>query len=221
MSSQAEHDVTASIPALWDRLAGEVAAGRRLADLFGTATSDGLLLSAQLAGPGGISTLDALVPPGRTSYPALTPRIGAAFWYEREIHDLFGIVPEGHPRLEPLILPTSASRRPEPGAAGVPVAIEPDPGILPRHTTGPGLFTIPHGPVRSGVVESLEYLVETPGEDIPHVNMRIFYKHRGIEKRFEGMAPRRRRAAGRANRGHCLGRPRAGVLPGDRDDSGS
>jgi formate hydrogenlyase subunit 5 len=167
MSSQAEHDVAAGIPALWDRLDGEVAAGRRLADLFGTATSGGLLLSAQLAGTGGISTLDALVPPGGASYPALTPRIGAAFWYEREIHDLFGIVPEGHPRLEPLILPTSASRRPEPGTAGAPAAIEPDPGILPRHTTGPGLFTIPHGPVRSGVVESLEYLVETPGEDMP------------------------------------------------------
>ena len=37
------------------------------------------------------------------------------------------------------------------------------------------------------MVESIEYLVETPGEDIPHLNMRVFYKHRGIEKRFEGM----------------------------------
>jgi formate hydrogenlyase subunit 5 len=39
------------------------------------------------------------------------------------------------------------------------------------------------------VVESIEYLVETPGEDIPHLNMRVFYKHRGIEKRFEGLPP--------------------------------
>ena len=61
--------------------------------------------------------------------------------------------------------------------------------MLPRHVVGPGLFTIPHGPVRSGVIESIEYLVETPGEDIPHLNMRLFYKHRGIEKRFEGMSP--------------------------------
>ena len=38
------------------------------------------------------------------------------------------------------------------------------------------------------MVESIEYLVETPGEDIPHLNMRVFYKHRGIEKRFEGMS---------------------------------
>ena len=51
------------------------------------------------------------------------------------------------------------------------------------------MFTIPHGPVRSGVVEAIEYLVETPGEDIPHLNMRIFYKHRGMEKRFEGLGP--------------------------------
>ncbi len=38
------------------------------------------------------------------------------------------------------------------------------------------------------MVESIEYLVETPGEEIPHLNMRLLYKHRGIEKRFEGMS---------------------------------
>ena len=52
---------------------------------------------------------------------------------------------------------------------------------------GYGIFTIPHGPVRSGVMESIEYLVETPGEAIPHLNMRVFYKHRGVENRFAGM----------------------------------
>ena len=106
------------------------------------------------------------LPPGATSYPALTPRLGAAFWYERVIHDEFGLVPDGHPRLAPLIRPG-------------------DP--LPRHVEGYGLFTIPHGPVRSGVLESIEYLVETPGEAIPHLNMRVFYKHRGVERRFTGM----------------------------------
>ncbi len=189
MTAAAEHPITATVPALWDMLTAKVADGWRLADLFGTATDGGLTLSAQLAGQGRVSTLDALVPSGRASYPALTPLIGSAFWYEREIHDLFGIVPAGHPRLEPLILPTNATRLPEPGAPDSPTSIDLDPGVLPRHTVGPGLFTIPHGPVRSGVVESLEYLVETPGEDIPHVNMRTFYKHRGIEKRFEGMQP--------------------------------
>jgi formate hydrogenlyase subunit 5 len=179
--------LAASVPGLWDELTSEVAAGRRLADLFATAQPGGLLLTAHLAGPAGISTLEALLPPDAASYPALTPHLRAAFWYERQIHDLFGVIPDGHPRLEPLILaPTAAP--PRPGAGGQPPAVDPEPGVLPSHVAGPGLFTIPHGPVRSGVVETIEYLVETPGEDIPHLNMRVFYKHRGVEKRFEGMA---------------------------------
>ncbi|MGH3125187.1 MAG: NADH-quinone oxidoreductase subunit C, partial [Streptosporangiaceae bacterium] len=160
--------VLGSGPARWDELTRRVAAGCRFADLFGTTRPDGLLLTAHLAGPAGLETWQVLLPSGTVSYPALTPRLGAAFWYEREIHDLFGVVPDGHPRLQPLILAGS-------------------PAVLPSHVAGPGLFTIPHGPVRSGVMESIEYLVETPGEDIPHLNMRVFYKHRGVEKRFEGM----------------------------------
>ena len=162
---------------LWSELESRVGAGDRFAGLFAArpAAADGpLTLSAHVAvkgegeAGGGIDTLEAPLPPGATGYPALTPRLGAAFWYEREIHDRFGVVPEGHPRLAPLVRPGSP---------------------LPRHVTGYGLFTIPHGPVRSGVMESIEYLVETPGEAIPHLNMRVFYKHRGVAARFAGMPP--------------------------------
>jgi formate hydrogenlyase subunit 5 len=184
--------------ALWQDVVREVAAGRRFAGLMATQRPGGVLLSVHLAGGGGVSTAEAVLPPDTGRYPALTPALGAAFWYEREIHDLFGITPEGHPRLAPLVLPHRAvdgrdgggagGPWPRPGAAAAPEIIEPDEHELPRHVMGPGLFTIPHGPVRSGVLESLEYLVETPGEDIPHLNMRVHYKHRGIEKRFEGMS---------------------------------
>ncbi|MGH3400357.1 MAG: NADH-quinone oxidoreductase subunit C [Streptosporangiaceae bacterium] len=160
--------LAASVPALWAEVTRAVTDGARLADLFATARPDGLLLTARLVAGAEVSALEVMLPPGPARYPALTPCLPAAFWYEREIHDLFGIVPEGHPRLQPLLRP---------------------PGVLPAHVAGPGLFTIPHGPVRSGVVESIEYLVETPGEEIPHLSMRIFYKHRGIEQRFEGLPP--------------------------------
>jgi Ni,Fe-hydrogenase III large subunit len=154
--------------ALWKELESRVAAGDRFAGLFAARVADHDLvtLSAHLATAGDVDTLEVTLPPGATGYPALTPRLGAAFWYERVIHDEFGLVPEGHPRLAPLIRP------------GQP---------LPRHVEGYGLFTIPHGPVRSGVLESIEYLVETPGEAIPHLNMRVFYKHRGVESRFTGL----------------------------------
>jgi Ni,Fe-hydrogenase III large subunit len=145
-----------------------------------------------VTGDDGMDTLEAALPAGAVSYPALTPRLAAAFWYERVIHDQFGVVPDGHPRLAPLIRPGS-----------------PEDHALPRHVSGYGMFTIPHGPVRSGVMESIEYLVETPGEAIPHLNMRVFYKHRGLEQRFEGMSPAggvllAERAEGIASVAHAL-----------------
>ena len=154
--------------ALWQELEARVAAGDRFAGLFATQAAEGqaVTLSAHVATAGEVGTLEATLPPGAAGYPALTPRVGAAFWYERVIHDQFGLVPEGHPRLAPLIRP------------GFP---------LPRHVEGYGMFTIPHGPVRSGILESIEYLVETPGEAIPHLNMRVFYKHRGVEPRYTGL----------------------------------
>ncbi len=160
-----------TVAVVWKEIESRVAAGERFAGLFATRAADGqLVLSAHVAVPGGIDTLEAALPADAVSYPALTPRLGAAFWYEREIHDQFGVIPEGHPRLAPLIRPGS-----------------PEEHALARHVAGYGVFTIPHGPVRSGVLESIEYLVETPGEEIPHLNMRVFYKHRGIEQRYQGM----------------------------------
>jgi len=160
-----------TVAVVWKEIESRVAAGERFAGLFATRAADGqLVLSAHVARPGGIDTLEAALSADAVSYPALTPRLGAAFWYEREIHDQFGVIPEGHPRLAPLIRPGS-----------------PEEHALARHVAGYGVFTIPHGPVRSGVLESIEYLVETPGEEIPHLNMRVFYKHRGIEQRYQGM----------------------------------
>jgi len=160
-----------SVSALWESLAIRVGRGGRFAGLSGTRGDDGsVTLSAHVTSPDGIDTLEASLPPETASYPALTPNLGAAFWYERVIHDETGVIPDGHPRLAPLVSPGS-----------------PDDHALPRHVAGYGVFTIPHGPVRSGVFESMEYLVETPGEAIPHLNMRIFYKHRGVAARFAGL----------------------------------
>jgi formate hydrogenlyase subunit 5 len=166
------------VTALWDTLISRVAAGGpRFAALSATRDPDApgpdnerrVTLTVHVARPGGIDTLEAALPPDATSYPSLTPQLPAAFWYERVIHDQTGLVPLGHPRLAPLI------------RSGTP-----DGHALPRHVDGYGMFTIPHGPVRSGVFESMEYLVETPGESIPHLNMRIFYKHRSIADAFSG-----------------------------------
>jgi len=177
------------VVALYGTLRGRLAAGQRFAALLGRGDpASGTELSALVAHHCGVTRLGATLPAGVTHYPALTPALPAAFWYERVIHDLVGLVPDGHPRLDPLVLPhrNDGSPLPHPGAPGQPERTEPDERALPVQLHGTGVFTIPHGPVRSGVFESVEYLVTTPGEDIPQLRIRPHAKHRGVQKQFEG-----------------------------------
>jgi formate hydrogenlyase subunit 5 len=113
-------------------------------------------------------------------YPAVTPRVPAAHWFEREIHDLHAITPEGHPRLEPLI-------RHAPARDEVELPEEDD--VRPQHRGaerlgGPGVFVIPYGPVRSGVFEAAQFLIQTGGEDVAYCAQRLFFKRRGAERRI-------------------------------------
>ncbi len=167
----------------------------RFAGLFGSAQSDGSVrLRAVIAHFGWLEVLSCYLPSapegGQASYQALTPMVPSATWYERELADMFGLVPEGHQRVDPLVLPRDAlTAPPRPGSPGPAVEVVPDESALPAHVSGEGMFTLPYGPVRSGVFESVQYLIETPGEDIPHVRARVYHKHRGTERRFEGMSP--------------------------------
>ena len=115
-----------------------------------------------------------------STYPAVTPMVPAAHWFEREIHDLHGITPEGHPRLEPLV-----RHAPEQGEVELPE--EEDVRLAHRgaeRLAGPGVFVIPYGPVRSGVFESAQFLVQTGGEDVAYCAQRLFFKRRGAERRI-------------------------------------
>lgn len=62
----------------------------------------------------------------------------------------------------------------------------PDASRLNPRTHGRDVFSLPHGPVRSGVFEAIQFVIETGGEDIPRVETRPFFKHRGLERRMVG-----------------------------------
>lgn len=184
----AEADPSTDVTGWRDGVLARAGDGARFAGLYGSGDREGVVLTALLVDTGGLRAPRVLLRPGRggrLEYPSLTPQVPAAFWYERAMHDLSGVVAAGHPRLDPLLLAVDGGARPRPGGgavSGLEVA-QPD---TPVDIAGDGLFTLPFGPVRSGVMETIEFLLETPGEDIPHLNIRPHYKHRGVAKAFEG-----------------------------------
>ncbi|HEY7692713.1 MAG TPA: NADH-quinone oxidoreductase subunit C [Gaiellaceae bacterium] len=104
-----------------------------------------------------------------SSFPSLALLSPAFRLPERELHDLHGIVPLGHPDLASVL--------------------DPDPDHLRRRVEGEGTFLIPYGPIRSGVFESIQHVIETGGEDVLALGVRPYFKRRGLESRFDGLTP--------------------------------
>jgi formate hydrogenlyase subunit 5 len=65
----------------------------------------------------------------------------------------------------------------------------PDADRLDRQVGGLDVFTIPYGPVRSGVFEAIQFQIETGGENVARLQTRPFFKHRGLEARMVGLPP--------------------------------
>lgn len=175
-------------PSGWrDEVTRRVSLGGRFAGLYGSDAPPGTRLTALLVDGDHVDRLTTVV---AQDYPSLSPLVPAAFWYERAVHDLSGIVPQGHPRLDPLLLlGEDGAEPPRPGRRGRQPWSPTREATGPADVSGTGVFSLPFGPVRSGVMESIELLLETQGEDIPHLNIRPHYKHRGVATSFEGCDP--------------------------------
>jgi Ni,Fe-hydrogenase III large subunit len=78
-----------------------------------------------------------------------------------------------------------------PEAAREPFLTAPDASRLDGRVRGLDVFTIPYGPVRSGIFEAIQFQIETGGEDVPAIQTRPFFKHRGMEARFARLSPDR------------------------------
>jgi Ni,Fe-hydrogenase III large subunit/NADH:ubiquinone oxidoreductase subunit C len=124
--------------------------------------------------------------------PSLTPRIPLLGWYEREMTDLCGISFKGHPEPVPLVLhegahPSIPPLNPHyPADKMIPYNFQP--WDLPP-VEGSDVQMLPFGPVRGDVLESAQIVFYYVGEAILHCHPRLFFKHRGMEKRFEGLSP--------------------------------
>jgi Ni,Fe-hydrogenase III large subunit len=122
---------------------------------------------------------------------SLAPHIPLLGWYEREMTDLCGISFHGHPEPRPLVLQEGAHWSIPPLDPRYPkdqiVSFTAEPWELPP--VEGDVQILPFGPVRGDVLESAQIVFYYVGEAILHCHPRLFFKHRGMEKRFEGLSP--------------------------------
>jgi Ni,Fe-hydrogenase III large subunit/Ni,Fe-hydrogenase III component G len=136
--------------------------------------------------------LEVRLDPARPVVPSLAHLSFPASRFERENHDLFGIIPEGHPFLRPLVLHQHWPEgwHPMRRHAGPPPPMRTDAGPFPFvKVDGPGVYEIPVGPVHAGLIEPGHFRFSVVGETILKMKARLWFLHRGVERLFEGQDP--------------------------------
>jgi formate hydrogenlyase subunit 5 len=120
----------------------------------------------------------------------------SASWFERECTDGFGIVFDGafdtrrlflHEEYPDNFHPLQKSFRN--GPITVKDGIDPGDEYAFRVVSGEGVYQVPVGPVHAGIIEPGHFRFSVIGETIFNLEVRMFYKHRGIEKLAEGRQP--------------------------------
>ncbi len=132
--------------------------------------------------------------------------------YEREIHDLFGLVPDGHPDLRPMVKHGfwPDDYYPLRKDAVLPTGFSDDGSPFPfRQVEGEGVYEIPVGPVHAGVIEPGHFRFSADGETIIDMKARLYFTHKGTEKLFEGRSAKdgvelAERISGDTSVGHSL-----------------
>ncbi len=154
-----------------DDVLSAVEEGRRLLLLVGISQAvDGVRLLAALADDanGEIGLVATLV---SNSYRALTPDCPAAHYFEREIHEQWGVRPEGHPWLKPVRFPQGGP------------AIE---DVDFFRASGAEIHEVAVGPVHAGIIEPGHFRFNCHGERVLHLEISLGYQHRGVEAALRG-----------------------------------
>lgn len=123
-----------------------------------------------------------------TEFPSLTPTMHQAWNYERRLHTFFGLKPNGHPDLRPLILHENWPLDTFPLRKDFNWNSRPDQAMGTYHfqkVKGDGIYEIPVGPVHAGIIEPGHFRFSVAGEEIMLLEPRLGYTHKGIEKLFE------------------------------------
>jgi Ni,Fe-hydrogenase III large subunit len=150
-----------------DAIAEGGARGARFASLYASHDPAGAVVRTVLHEPGGGLRIET-VPVRDGRVPSIVDLMGAAEWSERESHDLHGVSFDGHEPLRPLV--DHAATLAE---WTVPVR-------------GADVYHAAVGPIHAGIIESGHFRFHVVGDRILHLDARLFYKHRGLERAAVG-----------------------------------
>ena len=150
--------------------------------------------------------------PDRPEVPTLAHLSFAAGRFERDMRDLYGIVPLDHPLPRRLVRHFHWPRGwyPMLPDAGPPPAFGEQEGPYPfLEVEGDGVYEIPVGPVHAGLIEPGHFRFSVVGETILKLKARLWFVHKGVEKLFQGRTvaaglPLAERISGDTAVGHAL-----------------
>jgi Ni,Fe-hydrogenase III large subunit/Ni,Fe-hydrogenase III component G len=163
------------------------AAGDRLLALFAEEPEPGrFLFHAVLGGsaPGAWAHACAELTGG--TFGTLTDLCPGAHWFEREVYDLFGLVPIGHPEPNPLRFHEGWDARFFPLRGHGSPAPEPRAPYRFLQVRGEGIHEVAVGPVHAGIIEPGHFRFSCAGETIQNLEIRLGYQHKGTESLFPG-----------------------------------
>jgi Ni,Fe-hydrogenase III large subunit len=162
-------DVIEVTPERWhDRVAAELAGGR-FAALWADREDGTLRVAVAIAHGASVSVLRTRPDDGEmASVVGLVP---AAEWDEREAHDLFGVRFAGHAPLRALVTHPRAT------------------ADWTTPVIGEDVHQVAVGPIHAGIIESGHFRFHVVGERILQLDLRMFYKHRGLEASVVGATP--------------------------------
>ncbi|NJE00120.1 hydrogenase large subunit, partial [Thermococcus sp. LS1] len=131
--------------------------------------------------------LKTYIPEDDPSFSGVAAKLPAALWIEREVKDLLGFKPIGHPDPRRLVLPEDWPEGVYPLRKDMDYRYSPITEPNTEFKDGPeGTCLVPMGPVHMGIEEPAHFRLFVKGEEIVDVDYRGFYSHRGIEKIGEG-----------------------------------
>lgn len=125
---------------------------------------------------GGLCLTNTVFPPGeKRSYPTFSFDFPPLNYFECELYEQAGIEPEGHPWRRPVRLADDWRKN------GAPYAF--------YRVEGEEVHEVAVGPVHAGVIEPGHFRFQCYGEEVLHLEIRLGYQHRGVEKLLPRQKP--------------------------------